>query len=36
MQWIVKQAPAKVKARKPGGRRKSLADAPGTYVMMKS
>ena len=36
MQWIAKQAPAKVKARKPGGNRKPLADAPGTYVMMKA
>ena len=36
MQWIAKQAPAKVKARKPGGTRKPLADAPGTYVMMKA
>jgi polyhydroxyalkanoate synthase len=33
IQWIEAQAPARVKARKPGGRKlKPLADAPGDYV----
>jgi polyhydroxyalkanoate synthase len=34
--WIEAQAPEKVKARKPGGRRKTLGDAPGTYVLTKA
>jgi len=33
LQWIVDQAPEKVKARKPGGRYKTLCDAPGTFVL---
>ncbi|MHB2166061.1 PHA/PHB synthase family protein [Alsobacter sp. R-9] len=33
LDWIAAQAPAKVKARKPGGRKlKPLGDAPGEYV----
>jgi polyhydroxyalkanoate synthase len=36
IEWIAEQAPAKVKARKPGGKREPLADAPGTYVLMKA
>jgi polyhydroxyalkanoate synthase len=32
LDWIVQQAPEKVKARKPGGRFKTLGDAPGEYV----
>jgi len=32
LDWIVTQAPEKVKARKPGGRFKTLGDAPGEYV----
>jgi polyhydroxyalkanoate synthase subunit PhaC len=36
-QWLERQAPKRVKARKPGsGKLKSLADAPGTYVLVKS
>jgi polyhydroxyalkanoate synthase len=34
--WIAAQAPEKVKARKPGGRRKTLGDAPGEYVRIRS
>jgi polyhydroxyalkanoate synthase len=34
--WIVAQAPEKVKARKPGGRFKTLCDAPGTFVLERS
>jgi polyhydroxyalkanoate synthase len=34
--WIAAQAPAKVKARKPGGRFKTLGDAPGEYVRVKA
>lgn len=36
--WIEAQAPDRVPAekRKPGGRRKTLGDAPGTYVRMKA
>ncbi|PPQ39278.1 polyhydroxyalkanoate synthase [Rhodoblastus acidophilus] len=33
--WVVAQAPEKVKARKPGGRCKTLGDAPGDYVRIK-
>ncbi len=33
MQWVIDQAPEKVKARKPGGRHKTLCDAPGTFVL---
>ena len=33
LQWIIDQAPEKVKARKPGGRYKTLCDAPGTFVL---
>ena len=33
LDWIVVQAPEKVKARKPGGRFKTLGDAPGTFVL---
>ena len=36
LQWIADQAPEKVKARKPGGRFKTLGDAPGTYVLERS
>lgn len=36
IEWIADQAPAKVKARKPGGNHKTLGDAPGSYVMMKA
>ncbi len=36
LQWIADQAPDKVKARKPGGRFKTLGDAPGTYVLERS
>ena len=33
MQWVAAQAPARVKARKPGSRRlKPICDAPGEYV----
>ena len=36
-QWLERQAPERVKARKPGaGKLKALGDAPGTYVLMKS
>jgi polyhydroxyalkanoate synthase subunit PhaC len=35
--WIESQAPERVKARKPGGgKMKPLADAPGTYVLVKA
>jgi polyhydroxyalkanoate synthase subunit PhaC len=36
--WLRKQAPEEVPAekRKPGGRRKTLGDAPGSYVLVKS
>ena len=37
LEWIERQAPERVKARKPGsGKMKPLGDAPGTYVLMKS
>ena len=37
MQWIEAQAPERVKARKPGGRKlKPLCDAPGEYVKARS
>ncbi len=36
IRWIEAQAPEKVKARKPGGRRKTLGDAPGEYVRVRS
>ncbi len=36
VQWLEDQAPEKVKARKPGGRRKTLGDAPGEYVKTRS
>ena len=36
IEWIAAQAPEKVPARKPGGNRKTLGDAPGTYVLMKA
>jgi polyhydroxyalkanoate synthase subunit PhaC len=36
-EWLERQAPERVKARKPGsGKLKPLADAPGTYVLVKS
>jgi polyhydroxyalkanoate synthase len=36
-QWLERQAPERVKARKPGsGKLKPLGDAPGTYVLVKS
>jgi polyhydroxyalkanoate synthase len=36
--WLTAQAPAKVPAKKraPGGRRKPLGDAPGTYVKVRA
>jgi polyhydroxyalkanoate synthase len=34
--WVAAQAPEKVKARKPGGRFKTLGDAPGEYVRVKA
>jgi polyhydroxyalkanoate synthase len=36
--WLTAQAPAKVPAgkRAPGGRRKPLGDAPGTYVKVRA
>jgi polyhydroxyalkanoate synthase subunit PhaC len=37
IEWLAKQAPAKVAARKPGdGKLKPLGDAPGEYVKVKS
>jgi polyhydroxyalkanoate synthase len=38
LDWLTAQAPARVPAskRKPGGRRKPLGEAPGTYVTVKS
>jgi polyhydroxyalkanoate synthase len=35
--WLTEQAPERVPAakRKPGGRRKTLGDAPGSYVRVK-
>jgi len=36
IEWIAAQAPEKVKARKPGGRFKTLGDAPGTYVLVRA
>ena len=36
IEWITAQAPEKVKARKPGGRFKTLGDAPGTYVLVRA
>jgi polyhydroxyalkanoate synthase len=36
IKWIEAQAPEKVPARKPGGKLKTLGDAPGTYVRMKA
>jgi polyhydroxyalkanoate synthase subunit PhaC len=37
MQWIAAQAPEKVKARVPGGRKlKPLCDAPGEYVKVRA
>lgn len=36
LEWTVGQAPERVKARKPGGRFKTLGDAPGTYVKVRS
>ena len=36
IQWIAAQAPERVKARKPGGRRKTLGDAPGDYVRVRA
>lgn len=36
LEWTVSQAPERVKARKPGGRFKTLGDAPGTYVKVRS
>jgi len=36
LEWIVAQAPEKVKARKPGGKLKTLGDAPGTFVLERS
>ncbi len=36
LQWVTEQAPEKVKARKPGGRFKTLGDAPGTFVSVRS
>jgi polyhydroxyalkanoate synthase len=36
-EWLERQAPERVKARKPGsGKLKPLGDAPGTYVLVKS
>jgi polyhydroxyalkanoate synthase len=36
-QWLERQAPERVKARRPGsGKLKPLGDAPGTYVLVKS
>jgi polyhydroxyalkanoate synthase len=36
-EWLERQAPARVKARKPGaGKLKALGDAPGSYVLVKS
>jgi polyhydroxyalkanoate synthase len=35
LQWLVEQAPEKVKARKPGGKYKTLCDAPGTFVLVR-
>ena len=34
--WIGSQVPEKVKARKPGGRFKTLGDAPGEYVKVRA
>jgi polyhydroxyalkanoate synthase len=34
--WVERQAPARVRARTPGGRLKPLGDAPGTYVKIKA
>lgn len=36
LEWTVGQAPERVKARKPGGRFKTLGDAPGAYVKVRS
>ncbi|GGH17591.1 class I poly(R)-hydroxyalkanoic acid synthase [Alsobacter metallidurans] len=37
IQWIAAQAPEKVKARKPGGKKlKPLCDAPGEYVKVRA
>jgi polyhydroxyalkanoate synthase len=36
LEWTVSQAPERVKARKSGGRFKTLGDAPGTYVKVRS
>jgi polyhydroxyalkanoate synthase len=36
LNWIAEQAPEKVKARKPGGKLKTLGDAPGTFVLERS
>ena len=36
LEWTVAQAPERVKTRKPGGRFKTLGDAPGTYVKVRS
>jgi polyhydroxyalkanoate synthase subunit PhaC len=36
-EWLERQSPERVKARKPGsGKLKPLGDAPGTYVLVKS
>jgi polyhydroxyalkanoate synthase len=35
-EWIKAQAPETVPARKPGGRKKTLGDAPGEYVRTRS
>ena len=36
-EWVTKQAPEKVPARKPGERElKAIGDAPGDYVRMKA
>ena len=36
-EWLERQSPARVKARKPGaGKLKPLGDAPGSYVLVKS
>lgn len=35
-EWIKAQAPETVPARKPGGRKKTLGDAPGEYVRARS
>ena len=36
LEWIREQAPEEVKARKPGGKRKTIEEAPGSYVKVQS